>query len=67
MRNTEQIIGSIGLMSYECHSLKELNGKLSVLGPGTLKDNNVKIKERKGQETCIDRSNVKVSSMSGSA
>jgi len=52
-------------MSYQCGALKELNNKLSELGPGTFKDNYVKIKERKGQETCIDRSNVKVSSMSG--
>ena len=65
MRNTEQVIGSVGLMSYQCGALKELNNKLSELGPGTFKDNYVKIKERKGQETCIDRSNVKVSSMSG--
>jgi len=65
MRNTEQIIGSVGLMSYRCNALKELNAKLSELGPGTFKDNYVKIKERKGQDTCIDRSNVKVSSMSG--
>lgn len=65
MRNTEQVIGSVGLMSYQCGALKELNAKLSALGPGTFKDNYVKIKERKGQETAIDRSNVKVSSMSG--
>ncbi|KAJ7391490.1 hypothetical protein OS493_018537 [Desmophyllum pertusum] len=65
MRNTEQIMGSVGLMSCRCNALKELNSKLSELGPGTFKDNYVKIKERKGQETCVDRSNVKVSSMSG--
>ena len=65
MHNTEQVIGSVGLMSYQCGALKELNAKLSELGPGTFKDNYAKIKERKGQETAIDRSNVKVSSMSG--
>ena len=65
MRNTEQIIGSVGLMSYHCSALKELNAKLSDLGPGTFKDNYVKIKEKKKQETRIDRSNIKVSSMSG--
>lgn len=65
MRNTEQVLGSVGLMAYKCNALQELNLKLSELGPGTFKDNYVKIKERKGQETCIDRNNVKVSSMSG--
>lgn len=65
MRNTEQIIGSVGLSSYKCNALKELNLKLSELGPGTFKGNYVKIKEKKKQETCINRSNVKVSSMSG--
>lgn len=54
MHNTEQVIGSVGLMSYQCGALKELNAKLSELGPGTFKDNYVKIKERKGQETAID-------------
>ena len=39
MRNTEQVIGSVGLMSYQCGALKELNAKLSELGPGTFKDN----------------------------
>ena len=65
MRNTEQVIGSVGLIAYRCNSLKELNSKLSDLRPGTFKDDYVKIKKRKGQETCVDRSNIKVSSMSG--
>lgn len=39
MHNTEQVIGSVGLMSYQCGALKELNAKLSELGPGTFKDN----------------------------
>ena len=65
MRNTKQVIGSVGLMSYQCGALKVLNNKLSELGPGTFEDNYVKMKERKGQETCIDRVNVKVSSVSG--
>ncbi|XP_078384134.1 uncharacterized protein LOC144666603 [Oculina patagonica] len=65
MRNTEWVIGSVGLMSYHCNALKELNAKLSELGPGNFKDSYVKIKEKKKQETCINRSNIKVSSMSG--
>lgn len=65
MRNTEQVLGSVGPMAYECNALQELNLKLSERGPGTFKDNYVKIKERKGQETCVDRNIVKVSSMSG--
>lgn len=63
--NTERILGSAGLLYYKCNALKELNAKLSELGPGTFKDSYIKIKERKGQETCVDRSNIKVSSRPG--
>jgi len=65
LANAFAVVGSVGPVAYECNALQKLNLKLSELGPGTFKDNYVKIKERKGQETCVDRNIVKVSSMSG--
>ena len=37
IRNTEQIISSLGLFAYKIGSLGELNAKLSELGPRTMK------------------------------
>ena len=65
MRNTEQIIGSIGLYAYECGSLDTLNKKLSELGPSNFKRDYVTIKETKNQKTKITKSNIRVSSFSG--
>ena len=65
MRNTEQLVGSLGLFAHKCGSLKELNAELSSLGPENFKHDYVKIKEKKNQGTAINRQNIKVSSMSG--
>ena len=33
MRNTEQLLGSLGLFSYRCSTLKECNKAISNYGP----------------------------------
>jgi len=65
MRNTEQILGSLGLHAYNCGSLVELNEKLSELGPKNFKHDYVTVKEKKNQQTKINKSNIKVCSISG--
>ena len=46
-------------------ALSELNAKLSSLGPQNFKQDFVRGKERKNQQTAVGRQNIKVSSMSG--
>lgn len=66
MRNCEQILGSLGLFTCCVGSLDKLNEALSDYGPENLQAfPRVTIKERKGQQTEIDRTNIKVASFSG--
>lgn len=66
MRNCEQLLGSIGLFAHHIGSLDLLNQTLSDHGPESCKGfPRVTIKERRGQETAIDRNNIKVASFSG--
>lgn len=62
----EQILGSLGLFACRVGSLDMLNKALSDYGPENLRAfPRVTIKERKGQQTEIDRPNIKVASFSG--
>ena len=66
MRNCEQILGSLGLFACRVGSLDKLNKSLSDYGPENLQAfPRVAIKKRKGQQTEIDRTNIKVVSFSG--
>lgn len=66
MRNTEQLIGSLGLFSYRVGSLPLLNNVLAEFGPEVCKDfQRVKIKTKPGQQTSIEKQNVKVRSFTG--
>lgn len=66
MRNCEQLLGSLGLFAYRIGSLDKLNEALSDHGPESCKGfPRVKVKERRGQQTAVDRSNIKVASFSG--
>jgi len=66
MRNCEQILGSLGLFACHLGSLDKLNEALSRYGPENLwAFPRVTIKERKGQQTEIDRTNIKVALFSG--
>jgi len=67
MHNCEQLLGSLGLFAYRVGSLDELNKALSDHGPESCKDlARVTVKQRPGQQTAVERNNIKVASFSGS-
>lgn len=66
MRNTEQLLGSLGLFAYRCGTLDECNEALSHYGPELSRGHSrITVKMRKGQETAVDKNNISVSSFSG--
>jgi len=65
MRNTEQVLKSVGLLAYEIGSLPECNAKLSDYGPSNFKENRITVKLRPGQQTAPGRNNVSFASCSG--
>ena len=66
MRNCEQLLGSLGLFAYRVGTLDKLNEALSDYGPESCRGfPRVTVKERKGQQTAIERQNIKVASFSG--
>lgn len=65
MRNTEQVLKSVGLLAYEIGSLPECNAKLSDYGPSNFKADRITVKLRPGQETAPGRNNVSFASCSG--
>ena len=50
MRNTEQLLRSVGLLSYEIGSLEVCNQKLSEYGPVNFKADRIRVKLRPGQQ-----------------
>lgn len=66
MRNCEQLLRSLGLFTYGIGSLDLLNEVLSEYGPESCREfKRVTVKERKGQQTAIDKQNTHVASFSG--
>jgi len=66
MRNCEQLLGSLGLFAHRIGSLDKLNEALSNYGPENCRGfPRVTVKERKGQQTSIERANIHVASFSG--
>lgn len=65
MRNTEHILGSIGLYAYKSGCLEQLNSKLREFSPETFSQPRITIKKYQNQETCIEKGNIKVASFSG--
>ncbi|XP_031554013.1 uncharacterized protein LOC116291030 [Actinia tenebrosa] len=65
MRNTEQLLGSVGLFAHRCNALDDLNNALSQYGPESFKEKRLTVKLRKGQETAVEKSNIKVATFSG--
>ncbi|KAK3748775.1 hypothetical protein QZH41_013520, partial [Actinostola sp. cb2023] len=66
MRNTEQILKSVGLMAYKIGSLDECNNKLKEYGPENVRGDRIKTKLKSGQTTAVERNNMSISSFSGS-
>ena len=65
MRNTEQLLKSVGLLAYEIGSLKQCNEELSKFGPENFHSDRITVKLKPGQQTAPGRNNVSVSSFSG--
>ena len=66
MRNTEQLLGSLGLFAHRLGTLKACNEAIAIYGPeNTRHYDRIQVKLRTGQNTAVTRSNIHVSSMSG--
>lgn len=65
MRNSEQLLKSIGLLAHEIGSLKECNSKLSEYGPSNFKGDRITVKLKPGQETAPGRNNMSFAACSG--
>lgn len=65
MRNTEQLLASIGLLPYKVDSLPEANAALKNYGPESFHGDRISVKENTDQQSAISKQNVHVSSMSG--
>ncbi|CAH3130944.1 unnamed protein product [Pocillopora meandrina] len=65
MRNTEQLLASIGLLAYRVDSLAEANAALKNYGPESFHGNRISVKKKSDQQSAITKQNIYVSSMSG--
>lgn len=65
MRNTEQLLASVGLLAYKIDSLKEANSALKYYGPESFHGDRLTVKKKSEQQSAISRHNIHVSSMSG--
>ncbi|XP_032240796.1 uncharacterized protein LOC116619765 [Nematostella vectensis] len=68
IRNTEQLLSSLGLFAFECGSLNECNAVLSEYGPDSMKERDkITVKVKPGQtDRRVEKHNIQVSSFSGS-
>ena len=64
LRNTEQLLTSLGLFAYKVSSLPECNDELSQYGPENF-NSGMTVKLKEGQETAVEKHNIKVASFSG--
>ena len=66
MRDTEQLLGSLGLFAYRCNSLKECNEAISNYGPEISRGHDrITVKLCQGQQTAVTKNNISVASFSG--
>ena len=64
LRNTEELLSSLGLFSYKVGSLDECNAKLANYGPENF-SSRITVEMKEGQETAVEKHNIQVSSFSG--
>ncbi|XP_068699580.1 uncharacterized protein [Montipora foliosa] len=65
MRNTEQLLSSVGLLAHKMDSLKEADNALRYYGPESFHGDRITVKKKSGQASAVSRNNIHVSSMSG--
>lgn len=59
MRNTEQLLASVGLLAYKIDSLKEANNALKYYGPESFHGDRLTVKTKSEQQSAISRHNVR--------
>ena len=64
LRNTEQLLSSLGLFAVKVDFPQECIDELSKYGPENF-SNHITIKLKEGQETAVQKHNIQVSSFSG--
>ena len=64
LRNTEELLSSLGLFSYKVGSLDECNAKLANYGPENF-SSRITVKMKEGEETAVEKHNIQMSSFSG--
>ena len=65
LHNTEQLLGSVGLVAYKIDLLQDANKALRSSGPESFKGDRLTVQKKAGQQTEISKQNIHVSSMSG--
>lgn len=65
MRNTEQLLASVGLLAYKIDSLPEANRALRQYGPDSFHGDRITVKKKSDQQSAVGKHNIHVSSMSG--
>jgi hypothetical protein len=65
MRNTEQILKSLGLLAHNIGALEDCNMQLSEYGPENFTADRITVQPRPGQTTIMERNNISVSSLTG--
>ena len=65
LRNTEQLLVSLGLTAHKCQSLKECNSVLAEYGPETMVKDRIVVKLKEGQHFDVTKHNIKIRSFSG--
>ena len=62
MRNTEQLLGSLGLFPFRCNTLDACNEVIGQYGPEMSKGHDrITVKFRQGQQTVVTKNNIHVS------
>jgi len=66
MLNTEQLLGSFGLLAYRFYALDECNKAVSQYGPELFRAHDkITVKLRQGQPTAFNKNNISLASFSG--
>ena len=64
LRNTEELLSSLGLFLYKVGSLDECNDELANYDPENF-SSRITVTLKEGQETAVEKHNIQVSSFSG--
>ncbi|CAH3183160.1 unnamed protein product [Porites lobata] len=64
LRNTEELLSSLGLFLYKVGSLDECDAELANYGPENF-SSRITVKMKEGQETAVEKHSIQVSSFSG--